>query len=188
MLLKASEDCPPSVKGWCCCTFLLPRIWAIGNRNWFGLLAIIPGVSLVITIVLGLKVREWAWRNKAWSSIEEFNRIQKKWAAWGVGLWITGFAVAFAFEVGTKQIERLEQRNTQELEVAQQVNNSPLATTDGKLNAIYNQAFDRGNGKKALAQEQVAWRHGSLEQCQTADCMLQKYNERISDLAIKGLD
>ena len=33
---------------------------------------------------LGFKGREMAWRNKRWDSIDEFNRVQKKWSKWGV--------------------------------------------------------------------------------------------------------
>ena len=31
-----------------------------------------------MTIILGLKGREWAWRNKKWDSLEHFNAVQKK--------------------------------------------------------------------------------------------------------------
>ena len=33
-----------------------------------------------------MKGRELAWRNKEWDSLEHFNRVQKRWSAWGVGL------------------------------------------------------------------------------------------------------
>ena len=30
--------------------------------------------------VCGFKGNEWAWKNKNWASVEEFQRVQKKWA------------------------------------------------------------------------------------------------------------
>lgn len=33
--------------------------------------------------VCGFKGNEWAWKNKNWVSVEEFQRVQKKWATIG---------------------------------------------------------------------------------------------------------
>ena len=38
--------------------------------------------------VLGAKGSEWAWQNKRWDSVEHFQRVQKKWALWGLGLYL----------------------------------------------------------------------------------------------------
>jgi hypothetical protein len=75
---------PEGVKGWSWGAFLLTWIWSIGNSTWIGLLTLIPYVGLVMAIMLGLKGREWAWRNKRWDSVEHFNRVQKRWSFWGV--------------------------------------------------------------------------------------------------------
>lgn len=75
---------PDGVKGWSWGAFLLNWIWAIPNRTYIGLLAIVPYVGFVVAIVLGVKGREWAWRNKRWDSLEHFNRVQKRWSIWGV--------------------------------------------------------------------------------------------------------
>lgn len=77
---------PHGVKGWSWGAFLLNWIWAIGNRSWIGLLAIIPYLGFIMAIVLGVKGREWAWKNKRWDSLEHFNRVQKRWSFWGVVL------------------------------------------------------------------------------------------------------
>jgi len=79
-----TEPLPPGIKGWSWGAFLLSGIWAIGNRTWIGLLAFVPVVGMVIPIVLGIKGREWAWRNRSWESIEHFNAVQRKWTQWGV--------------------------------------------------------------------------------------------------------
>ena len=80
----SSITLPPGIKGWSWGAFLLNWIWAIGNRVWIGLLSIVPYVGFIIAIYIGFKGRELAWRKKRWDSIEEFNRVQKKWSTWGV--------------------------------------------------------------------------------------------------------
>ncbi len=75
---------PPGVKGWSWGAFLLNWIWAIFNKTWIGLLCFIPYVGLIMVFVLGVKGREWAWRNKRWESLEHFNNVQRKWSLWGL--------------------------------------------------------------------------------------------------------
>ena len=89
---------PEGVQGWSWGGFLLNWIWAIGNRTWIGLLALVPYVGLVIVIMLGIKGRAWAWQNKKWESVEHFQRVQRLWAIWGViiavGLLVLGLLAA----------------------------------------------------------------------------------------------
>lgn len=82
---------PDGVKGWSWGAFFLNWIWAISNRTWIGLLCLIPYVGFVMSFLLGAKGREWAWRNKRWQSVEQFNQVQKKWSFWGVAI-IVGIA------------------------------------------------------------------------------------------------
>lgn len=77
---------PPGVKGWSWGAFLLTPYWAIGNRTWIGLLAFIPYVSWVMAVVLGIKGREWAWKNKKWRDLEHFRSVQKRWSVWAIGI------------------------------------------------------------------------------------------------------
>lgn len=77
---------PEGIRGWSWGAFLLNWVWAIGNRTWIGLLALIPYVNIVVAIILGIKGREWAWKNKKWESVEHFNRVQRKWSIWGVAV------------------------------------------------------------------------------------------------------
>jgi hypothetical protein len=77
---------PDGIKGWHWGAFLLSWIWAIGNKTWIGLLAFIPYVGFIMSIILGIKGREWAWRNNKWESEAHFQRVQKKWTQWGVGI------------------------------------------------------------------------------------------------------
>lgn len=80
------EEVPEGVKGWSWGAFLLNWIWAIGNRTWVGVLAVIPYVGFIIAIILGFKGREWAWKNKKWESLDHFNKTQHIWSVWGVTL------------------------------------------------------------------------------------------------------
>lgn len=74
---------------------LLSWIWGLGNRSYITLiifpiaiLSIIPVVGFIIQIGaiiwFGINGNKWAWQNKRWNSIEEFHRVQKKWAIAGV--------------------------------------------------------------------------------------------------------
>ena len=53
---------PPEISGWSWGAFFLNWIWAIGNRTWIGLLALVPYVGFIMCIALGVKGREWAWQ------------------------------------------------------------------------------------------------------------------------------
>ena len=65
---QQSDDIPDGIRGWSWGAFFLNWIWAIGNGTWIGLLALIPYVNIVMMIILGIKGREWAWKNKKWES------------------------------------------------------------------------------------------------------------------------
>ena len=84
---------PDGVKGWSWGALLLNWIWAISNKTWIGLLAFIPYIGFIVAIILGVNGREWAWRNKKWDDLEHFNRVQKRWSKWGVGLLIIPFII-----------------------------------------------------------------------------------------------
>lgn len=82
-----AQSVPSEVKGWNWGAFFLTWIWGIGNNVWLALLALFPGLNLIIAIILGVKGREWAWQNKRWSSVEDFKHSQRTWAI--VGLILT---------------------------------------------------------------------------------------------------
>jgi hypothetical protein len=63
------------------------------------LLALLPGVGFIMHIILGFKGREWAWQNDQWESVEHFQKVQRRWSQWGVGivLLFIGFFVLMIF-------------------------------------------------------------------------------------------
>lgn len=87
------QGIPDGVKGWSWGAFFLNGIWAIGNRTWIGLLAFVPYLGWIVAIWLGFKGREMAWKNKQWDSLEHFNRVQRRWSQWGVGVMITAIVL-----------------------------------------------------------------------------------------------
>jgi hypothetical protein len=87
-------DVPDGVKGWSWGAFLLNWIWAIGNRTWIGLLALVPYVGVLVALWLGFKGREMAWKNGNWQSVEHFNRVQRSWSRWGVGILLAVFLLS----------------------------------------------------------------------------------------------
>jgi hypothetical protein len=80
--VPATDSIPDEIKGWSWGGFLWSWIWAVGNNTWIGLLALVPGLSLIMSIVLGVKGREWSWKNKHWDSVEDFKRVQHNWVKW----------------------------------------------------------------------------------------------------------
>lgn len=89
---------PEEVKGLCWGAFLWTFIWGIGNRVWLSLIVLVPVVGWIMAFVLLFKGRQWAWENKTWESVEEFNRVQRKWTkAWFIlmgGVAALGIAAA----------------------------------------------------------------------------------------------
>ena len=90
---------PPEIDRWNWGAFLLNWIWGIGNNTLIALLMFVPMVNVVMVFVLGAKGSAWAWRNKRWESIEKFREIQRKWAIWGVVVYVLliAFFVALFF-------------------------------------------------------------------------------------------
>ncbi len=82
-MTKNDTNIPKGVKGWSWGAFFLSWIWALGNRVWIGLLAIIPVVNIVMAVILGIKGREWAWKTNRWSTLDEFNKSQRNWSLAG---------------------------------------------------------------------------------------------------------
>lgn len=86
-------EAPPGVAGWSWGAFLLNGFWAIGNKTWIGVLCFVPYIGLAASLFLGFYGREIAWQNKRWESVEHFNRVQKKWSCWGVGITVASFCL-----------------------------------------------------------------------------------------------
>lgn len=83
----AKPTLPAGVKGWSWGAILLNWVWALFNGPvWLGLLSLVPYLGFIMAIVLGFKGREWAWRARHWESVDHFQRVQRKWSRWALGL------------------------------------------------------------------------------------------------------
>jgi Cytochrome oxidase complex assembly protein 1 len=97
---------PTEVDRWNWGAFLLNWIWGIGNNTFIALLVFVPFVGLVMPFVLGAKGSRWAWRNGRWESVAHFQRVQRKWAIWGVVIWLGAIALFGSIFGGTFYILR----------------------------------------------------------------------------------
>src|ERR1700753_522418 len=79
---------PAEIDRWNWGAFLLNWVWGIGNNTFVALLTFGPFIGLAMPFVLGARGSAWAWRNGRWDSVEYFKRVQRKWAIWGVVLWL----------------------------------------------------------------------------------------------------
>ena len=77
---------PPGVEGWSWGAFIFGWFWAVCNKTWIGLLALVPGIGFIMHIILGFKGREWAWQNDQWDNLEHFQRVQRRWSQWAIGI------------------------------------------------------------------------------------------------------
>ncbi|MCS0707072.1 hypothetical protein ACFOY5_02530 [Massilia aurea] len=124
----ASGDIPDGVKGWSWGAFFLNWIWAIGNRSWIGLLALVPYVGWLMVFWLGFKGREMAWKNKQWDSLEHFNRVQRKWSQWGVGIMLIALIVGILGAIAAPAYQDYTTREQDVQRAADQaVESAPLA-------------------------------------------------------------
>ena len=80
--------------------FFFNWIWGIVYQKWIMLIVLIisfiPIVSLInlgLVIYFGTQGNKWAWQARLYKSIEEFHKIQRNWAAAGVGLFVFFFAI-----------------------------------------------------------------------------------------------
>jgi len=75
---------PSEVKGFCWGGFFLTFFWALKNRVYIGLLALIPVVNIFIAVYLLFKGRELAWQKGNWPNIEAFEKSERlwSWAGW----------------------------------------------------------------------------------------------------------
>jgi|SRR5215813_968640 len=88
---------PRELDYWNWGAFLLNWIWGIGNNTFIALLMFVPLVNVVMLFVLGVKGNTWAWRNKYWRDVDHFKQVQRKWAIWGVVIWIGFFGLQATF-------------------------------------------------------------------------------------------
>jgi len=76
------------LKSWSWGAAAFSIIWGIFNGVWISFLALVPFVSMIWWIVLGVKGHEWAFKAKHWNSPEEFMQTQRRWNVAGKVLFL----------------------------------------------------------------------------------------------------
>ena len=97
---------PQEIKKWNWGAFCFNWLWGVFNGVYWPLVLIVvnfipyigPVISLGICIALGINGSEWAWKGKSWSSVEEFKRVQHKWAV--AVLWVFGISFVLGLFMG----------------------------------------------------------------------------------------
>jgi hypothetical protein len=64
--------------------FLLAPFWGVAHNVPIGLLALIPGLGLPISILVLVKGNEMGWKNRRFRSFDEFSAVQRAWLIWGI--------------------------------------------------------------------------------------------------------
>ncbi|WP_071187380.1 serine/threonine-protein kinase [Trichormus sp. NMC-1] len=84
-IFNSSEKVPEEILGWNWGAFLMPWLWIWPNYVWlYGLVCFIPQIGWIMTIALGAKGNEWAWKSRHWRSIQQFKDHQRGWAIAGM--------------------------------------------------------------------------------------------------------
>ena len=81
-----TADVPREIIRWNWGAFFLNWIWGIRNKTYIAFFCVLPIIGFFMMIVLGMRGNEWAWQNKQWESVEQFQREQKIWSKWGIRL------------------------------------------------------------------------------------------------------
>lgn len=116
MSQQATASEPLNLSKWSWGAFTLSWIWGFFNGCWWMLLvkigtsvlaflsAFVPFgpffvsvMDLCISIFFGAKGTEWAWNNRSWNSIADFNRTQDTWNKVGLILFILGIVCILIF-------------------------------------------------------------------------------------------
>ena len=114
----SNDETPQNIKQWNWGAFWLSWIWGIGNKSFNTFFALIPYFGFIWMFVCGAKGNEWAWENKKWASVEDYNNTQRKWAIIGNSLAILSLILALTLFIFIQNIssEPIEKNQTSEQE------------------------------------------------------------------------
>ncbi len=108
--------------------FAFSWIWGLANGTYIALLALLPGVNLVMPFILLFKGDKWAWQNDHWRNVEHFRSVQRNWAIaaaifYGlVALVMVGIFVAiFALFANLEPIDTLKEEARTNPQIAEYV-------------------------------------------------------------------
>lgn len=107
---EPNDALPLAAKKWNWGAMWLNVFWGLKHNTDFALLTLIPGLGLVVPFILGARGGRWAWRNRTWSSVAEFEKTQRDWA---LGGWVAVFflAVGLFLPVRNYVVDRIWERS-----------------------------------------------------------------------------
>lgn len=108
---EPDDALPLAAKKWNWGAMWLNVFWGLRHNTDFALLTLIPGLGLVVPFILGAWGGRWAWRNRPWTSVAEFEKTQRDWA---LGGWVLVFfaAVGLFLPVRNYLVDRAWERST----------------------------------------------------------------------------
>lgn len=113
------------VRKWNWGAFLLTFIWGVGNGVYISLLAIIPGVNIIMAVILGIKGNEWAWCKNKCLTITEFQKQQKLWAKWGIIsiiiITIVSVFLVRQIVINSEKEDEINYRDTKKITLVQEI-------------------------------------------------------------------
>lgn len=104
----------PNLSKWNWGAFFLNWIWGIFNGCWWLLpiylviivCSFIPIVnlfsivlSIAFSVTCGVKGTEWAWENKVWTSVDDFEHTQSVWSKVAVGLFFASLLLGMVMMI-----------------------------------------------------------------------------------------
>lgn len=95
--LRAAQEPSLDLNKWNWGAFCLSGIWGLFNGCWWMILINLFcwWLGPIPNIIFGIYGTRWAWKNKRWSSTQEFVDTQASWAMWGLII----FCVSIVFSV-----------------------------------------------------------------------------------------
>lgn len=89
--------------------FLFPVIWGLANHVYQALWCFIPVIGFFYAFHLGSHGNEFAWKHRYWESIAHFKRVQRRFAAWSIGITVALIALNIGAAIASNRAaERAE--------------------------------------------------------------------------------
>lgn len=143
--------------------FWLNWIWGIANKSLGTFFVFIPFFGFIWMFVCGANGNEWAWKNKKWSNVEEFQKVQKIWAIIANILAILAFIVIITMCVLIKNTPNEINTDTQATYNSEYAQDSSDDSTIGEeysrtymfhgINISYNPALSKENEVRKAAKQ-----------------------------------
>jgi len=153
----SEKETPKEVRKWSWGAFFLTWIWGIFNGVWISLLALIPVVNIVMAFVLGFKGREWAWKSKNWSSIEQFNKVQRIWSISGTVLFFVSIALGIIIPQYNQYKNNLKNENDRKTvnteTIGNNYNKGRTINSGGNIVGNYSASVDGGEADLQIKKE-----------------------------------